>query len=58
MSRNPVASTDTILDLPELVRPTMGALLSFSKAPVLGHCWKWQVVLDERIMVEGRPNER
>lgn len=39
-SRNPVPPSDAILDLPELVRPSMGTLLSFRKAPVLGHCWK------------------
>lgn len=53
-----MAPTDTILDLPELVRPTMGPLLSFWKAPALGHWWKQPVVLDECIVVEARPYER
>lgn len=57
-SRSPVALTDTILDLPELVRPTIGTLLSVCKAPALGHWWKQQVVLNESIMVEARPYER
>lgn len=41
-----------------LVRPTVGALLSFCKAPALGHRWKQKVVLNERPVVEARPYER